>query len=115
MTRVKRGYVARRRRKKILHLTSGFYGAHSRLFRVANQKAIKALAYSHIDRAKRKRNMRSLWICRINAVAREQNISYSYLIKSLKEKKILLNRKMLAQLAVLDKPSFIKLINTHLN
>nr|YP_009258684.1 ribosomal protein L20 [Coleochaete scutata]ANI25700.1 ribosomal protein L20 [Coleochaete scutata] len=110
MTRIKRGYVARKHRKNILKITSGFIGTHSKLFRTANQKALKSLVYSYKDRLKRKRNMRRLWICRINAIVREKNISYSNLMNLFYQNKILLNRKIIAQIAVLDKPCFDSII-----
>lgn len=110
MSRVKRGNVARKRRKKILKLAKGFRGSHSRLFRTANQQVMKALRNAYRDRRKRKRDFRRLWITRINAAAREQGISYSQLTGQLKKANILLNRKMLAQLAVLDPVAFAKVV-----
>ncbi|MBW4620005.1 MAG: 50S ribosomal protein L20 [Cyanosarcina radialis HA8281-LM2] len=110
MTRVKRGNVARKHRKKILKLAKGFRGSHSKLYRTANQQVMKALRNSYRDRRKRKRDFRSLWIARINAAARQQGISYSQLIGKLKKADIQLNRKMLAQLAVLDPDSFSKVV-----
>lgn len=106
MTRVKRGNVARKRRKKILKLAKGFRGSHSRLFRTANQQVMKALRNAYRDRKKRKRDFRRLWITRINAAARQHGLSYSQLIGKLKKVNIQLNRKMLAQLAVLDPATF---------
>jgi large subunit ribosomal protein L20 len=108
MTRVKRGNVARVRRKKILKLAKGFRGSHSRLFRTANQQVMKALRNSYRDRRKRKRDFRRLWITRINAAARQHEMSYSKFIGQLKKADIQLNRKMLAQLAVLDPQAFAK-------
>ena len=110
MVRVKRGNVARKRRKKVLRLAKGYRGAHSRLFRVANQQVMKALRYSYVGRKQKKRVFRKLWITRINASARQKDITYSQLINSYKKSKINLNRKMLAQMAVLDCSSFYKLI-----
>jgi len=110
MSRVKRGNVARKRRKKILKLAKGFRGSHSRLFRTANQQVMKALRNAYRDRRKRKRDFRRLWITRINAAARQQGISYSQLTGQLKKANILLNRKMLAQLAVLDPVAFAKVV-----
>ncbi|AKE64056.1 50S ribosomal protein L20 [Microcystis aeruginosa NIES-3806] len=112
MSRVKRGNVARKRRKKILKLAKGFRGSHSRLFRTANQQVMKALRNAYRDRRKRKRDFRRLWITRINAAARQQGISYSQLTGQLKKANILLNRKMLAQLAVLDPVAFAKVVET---
>lgn len=110
MTRVKRGNVARKRRKKILKLAKGFRGSHSTLFRTANQQVMKALRNAYRDRRKRKRDFRRLWITRINAAARLQGISYSQLIGKLKKADIQINRKMLAQLAVLDPAGFQKVV-----
>nr|YP_009732314.1 50S ribosomal protein L20 [Gracilaria spinulosa]QHS70779.1 50S ribosomal protein L20 [Gracilaria spinulosa] len=106
MTRVKRGNVARKRRKKILKLAKGFRGSHSILFRTAKQQVLKALKYSYIGRKQRKRNYRSLWIVRINAAVRPYGITYSEFIQKLKRKRIALNRKMLSQLAILDNSVF---------
>nr|QWW92457.1 ribosomal protein L20 [Lopholejeunea zollingeri] len=103
MTRVKRGFIARKRRKKLLTLTSGFRGTHSKLFRTANQQGMKALAYSHRDAGKRKRDLRRLWIIRLNAAVRDNGISYNQLIQYLYRNNIFLNRKILAQIAILDK------------
>jgi large subunit ribosomal protein L20 len=108
MTRVKRGNVARKRRKKILKLAKGFRGSHSTLFRTANQQVMKALRSAYRDRKKRKRDFRRLWITRINAAARVQGISYSQLMGNLKKANIQINRKMLAQMAVLDPAGFSK-------
>jgi large subunit ribosomal protein L20 len=110
MARVKRGNVARKRRKKILKLAKGFRGSHSRLFRTANQQVMKALRNAYRDRRKRKRDFRRLWITRINAAARLHGMSYSQLIGKLKKADILINRKMLAQLAVLDPDGFAKVL-----
>ncbi len=112
MSRVKRGNVARKRRKKVLKLAKGFRGSHSRLFRTANQQVMKALRNAYRDRRKRKRDFRRLWITRINAAARQQGISYSQLTGQLKKANIILNRKMLAQLAVLDPVAFAKVVET---
>ena len=106
MVRVKRGNIARNRRKKILKFAKGFKGAHSRLFRTANGQVMKALVYSYVGRKKRKQDFRKLWICRINAAARQEGLNYSSLRNSLKKSSIGLNLKMLAQLSVLDKQSF---------
>lgn len=110
MARVKRGNVARKRRKKILKLAKGFRGSHSKLFRTANQQVMKALRYAYRDRRNRKRDFRRLWITRINAAARQNGMSYSKLMGSLKTADIALNRKMLAQMAVLDPTSFSKVV-----
>nr|YP_011011349.1 ribosomal protein L20 [Phlomoides labiosa]YP_011011436.1 ribosomal protein L20 [Phlomoides thyrsiflora]YP_011011610.1 ribosomal protein L20 [Phlomoides laciniata]YP_011012306.1 ribosomal protein L20 [Phlomoides speciosa]YP_011012914.1 ribosomal protein L20 [Phlomoides labiosissima]YP_011013262.1 ribosomal protein L20 [Phlomoides kermanica]YP_011013610.1 ribosomal protein L20 [Phlomoides labiosiformis]YP_011013697.1 ribosomal protein L20 [Phlomoides codonantha]YP_011016491.1 ribosomal pro len=102
MTRIKRGYIARRRRKKIRLFASSFRGSHSRLTRTITQQKIRALVSAHRDRDKQKRNFRRLWITRINAVIREGRVFYSYskLIHDLYKKQLLLNRKILAQMAI---------------
>ncbi|GAB4344925.1 MAG: 50S ribosomal protein L20 [Cyanophyceae cyanobacterium] len=111
MARVKRGNVARKRRKKILKMAKGFRGSHSKLFRTANQQVMKALRNAYRDRRRRKRDFRRLWIARINAAARINGTSYSKLIGSLKKADIALNRKMLAQLAILDADAFAQVVN----
>jgi large subunit ribosomal protein L20 len=111
MVRIKRGNVARKRRKKILQLAKGYRGAHSRLFRVANQQVMKALRYSYIGRKQKKRTFRRLWITRINAASKLNGLSYSRVISNLKKSNIDLNRKMLSQIAVLDNQTFNELIN----
>jgi large subunit ribosomal protein L20 len=110
MTRVKRGNVARKRRKKILKLAKGFRGSHSKLFRTANQQVMKALRNAYRDRRKKKRDFRRLWITRINAAARIHGISYSQLIYKLDKANIILNRKVLAQLAIQDAEAFQKVV-----
>jgi large subunit ribosomal protein L20 len=94
MVRVKRGNVARKRRKKILSLASGYRGAHSILFRIANQQVMKALRYSYIGRKQKKRIFRKLWIGRINAASRLNGLSYSQLIHKFKKSNIDLNRRI---------------------
>jgi large subunit ribosomal protein L20 len=111
MTRVKRGNVARKRRKKIFKLAKGFRGSGSKLFRTANQRVMKALVNAYRDRRRRKREFRRLWITRINAAARAQGISYSQLMNDLRKADVLLNRKMLAQLAALDQAAFTQVVN----
>lgn len=110
MARVKRGNVARKRRNKILKLAKGFRGSHSKLFRTANQQVMKALRYAYRDRRNRKRDFRRLWITRINAAARIHGVSYSQLMGELKKANIDLNRKMLAQMALLDADGFAKVV-----
>lgn len=110
MARVKRGNVARKRRNKILKLAKGFRGSHSKLFRTANQQVMKALRYAYRDRRNRKRDFRRLWITRINAASRMHGLSYSQLIGQLKTANIDINRKMLAQMAVLDPNGFAKVV-----
>ena len=111
MVRVKRGNVARKRRKKVLSLASGYRGAHSVLFRVANQQVMKSLKYSYIGRKQKKRIFRRIWISRINAASRVNGISYSQLINKFKKSNIDLNRKMLSQIAILDASTFKSLID----
>ena len=106
MPRIKRGVVARRRHKKILARAKGYYGARSRVFRVAKQAVIKAGQYAYRDRRQRKRQFRALWIARINAAARENGLSYSRLINGLNLSGIEIDRKVLADLAVQDKAAF---------
>nr|YP_010473446.1 ribosomal protein L20 [Eriocaulon tonkinense]UVH67064.1 ribosomal protein L20 [Eriocaulon tonkinense]UVH67828.1 ribosomal protein L20 [Eriocaulon tonkinense] len=105
MTRVKRGYTARRRRTKIRLFASTFRGAHSRLTRTITQQKMRALVSSHRDRGRQKRDFRRLWITRINAVIRENKIfhSYSRFINNLYKKQLLINRKILAQIAISNK------------
>ena len=110
MTRVKRGNIARKRRKKILKITAGFRGAPSILFRPANQQKIKALKYSYRDRNQRKREFRSIWITRINAAVRMYGLNYSEFLHNLKKSNMFLNRKTLAQLVIRDKQAFSQLI-----
>nr|YP_009651875.1 ribosomal protein L20 [Chimonanthus praecox]YP_010481883.1 ribosomal protein L20 [Chimonanthus salicifolius]YP_010481967.1 ribosomal protein L20 [Chimonanthus zhejiangensis]UDY67852.1 ribosomal protein L20 [Chimonanthus campanulatus]UDY67935.1 ribosomal protein L20 [Chimonanthus grammatus]UVU21961.1 ribosomal protein L20 [Chimonanthus nitens]QCY72604.1 ribosomal protein L20 [Chimonanthus praecox]QJX68183.1 ribosomal protein L20 [Chimonanthus praecox] len=102
MTRIRRGYIARRRRTKIRLFASTFRGAHSRLTRTITQQKMRALVSTQRDRDRRKRDFRRLWITRINAVTRENRVSYSYsrLIHDLYKKRLLLNRKILAQIAI---------------
>ena len=111
MVRVKRGNVARKRRKKILSLASGYRGTHSVLFRIANQQVMKALKYSYVGRKQKKRIFRRIWISRINAASRVNGVSYSRLINKFKKSNIDLNRKMLSQIAVLDKSTFKSLVD----
>nr|YP_010378597.1 ribosomal protein L20 [Prinsepia uniflora]YP_010733429.1 ribosomal protein L20 [Oemleria cerasiformis]YP_010733512.1 ribosomal protein L20 [Prinsepia sinensis]ARC96210.1 ribosomal protein L20 [Oemleria cerasiformis]ARD01008.1 ribosomal protein L20 [Prinsepia sinensis]QYC97676.1 ribosomal protein L20 [Prinsepia uniflora]UUB71134.1 ribosomal protein L20 [Prinsepia uniflora]WEG92211.1 ribosomal protein L20 [Oemleria cerasiformis] len=105
MTRIKRGYIARRRRTKIRLFASTFRGAHSRLTRTITQQKIRALVSAHRDRGRQKRDFRRLWITRINAVIRDNKVylSYSRLINNLYKRQLLLNRKILAQIAILNK------------
>nr|YP_009393536.1 ribosomal protein L20 [Bostrychia simpliciuscula]ARW62098.1 ribosomal protein L20 [Bostrychia simpliciuscula] len=111
MTRIKRGNVARKRRKKVLKLAKGFRGSHSKLFRTAKQQVLKALKYSYVGRKNKKRYYRRLWIVRINAAVRLHDIKYSQFIFLLKKINIVLNRKMISQLAIVDKSAFIFFID----
>ena len=106
MTRVKRGTVARARRRKVLKAAKGYQGQRSRSFRVAKQAVIKAGQYAYRDRRQRKRQFRALWIVRINAEAREHGLSYSRLIAGLKKADIQMDRKVLADLALHEKDAF---------
>ncbi len=104
--RVKTGFVRRRRHKKILKLTKGQWGARSRLFRRANEAMLKSLWYAYRDRRNRKRDLRRLWIARINAAARLNGTTYSRLIYAMRQAGITINRKMLADLAVRHPEAF---------
>nr|AEW12950.1 ribosomal protein L20 [Colacium vesiculosum] len=97
MTRVKRGSVANKRHKKIIKLSKGFVGSHSKLFSSANQQTMKALKYAYNDRKKKKNQYRRLWIVRINALARLNKKNYSYERSESKQLKILLNRKIISE------------------
>ncbi len=110
MPRVKRGVPARKRHKKILKLTKGQRGTKSTLFRRANEAMLASLAYATRDRRNRKRDMRRLWIMRINAGARENGISYSRLMQGLRAAGVDINRKMLADMAVSDPSAFTQLV-----
>jgi large subunit ribosomal protein L20 len=110
MARVKTGYVRRQRHKKILKLTKGQYGTRSRLFRRANEAMLHSLWYAYRDRRQRKRDLRKLWIARINAAARINGTTYSRLIHSLKKADITINRKMLADMAVRDPEAFTAVV-----
>ena len=112
MARVKRGNVARKRRNKILRLARGFQGSNGTQFRTANQRVMKALCNAYRDRKRRKRDFRRLWIARINAAARLNGMSYSNLIGNLKKSDIRINRKMLAQLAVIDPKTFENVVSS---
>jgi large subunit ribosomal protein L20 len=109
--RVKRGFKARHRRQKILKLAKGFRGGRSKLFRTAAGAVDRALRYAYRDRKARKRDFRVLWITRINAAARLNNLSYSRLIKGLKLANVGLDRKILAELAVSDPGGFAHIAN----
>lgn len=115
MVRVKRGNIAKKRRKKILSMASGYRGANSLLFRIANQQVMKALKYSYIGRKQKKRVFRRIWISRINAASRINGLSYNKTINKLKILKINLNRKMLSQIAILDNLTFNHLITYNHN
>ena len=109
MPRVKGGTVTRKRRKKVIKLAKGYYGAKHILFKVANQQVMKSGNYAFRDRRQKKRDFRKLWITRINAAARINGLSYSRLMFGLKLAGIEVNRKMLADLAVADEQAFAQL------
>ena len=106
MPRVKRGVTAHAKHKKVLGKAKGYYGARSKVYRVAKQAVIKAGQYAYRDRRQRKRQFRTLWIARINAAARENGMSYSRLIDGLNRANIEVDRKVLADLAVFDAAGF---------
>ena len=112
MARVKRGVIARKRHKKILKLAKGYYGARSRVFRVAKQAVIKAGQYAYRDRRNKKRVFRRLWIARINAAARSHGITYSQFIAGLNKAQINLDRKVLAEIAYHDEAAFAGIVAT---
>jgi large subunit ribosomal protein L20 len=112
MVRIKRGNVAKKRRKKIFLVAKGFRGVHSKIFRIANEQVMKSLRYGYIGRKRKKRDFRRLWITRINAASRINGTKYSTLISKLKASEISLNRKMLAQMAVNDITSFNHLVKS---
>lgn len=106
MARVKRGVTAHARHKKVLKAAKGYYGARSRTFRNAVQAVTKAGQYAYRDRRQKKRQFRALWIVRINAAARQHDLSYSQLINGLKKANIVIDRKVLSDLAINDKVAF---------
>ncbi len=110
--RIRRGSAGVKRHKKILKLAKGFVGARSRIFKVANIAVMKALKYAYRDRRTTKRNMRRLWIVRINAAVRQRGMSYSRFVNACKKANIVVNRKMLADLAVRDSEAFDVLFET---
>ena len=109
MPRVKRGTVARARHKKVLKQAKGFRGRRKNVYRVAKQAVMKAGQYAYRDRRQRKREFRALWIARINAAVREHGLTYSAFMAGLKRANIEIDRKVLADLAVADKPAFAKI------
>jgi len=110
MARVKRGVTARARHKKVLKLAKGYSGARSRVFRVAKQAVTKAGQYAYRDRRQRKRQFRRLWIARINAATRMNGMSYSRFINGLKKSNVMIDRKVLADIAVHDKDGFKQIV-----
>jgi len=110
MARVKRGVVARARHKKVLKQAKGYYGARSRVYRVAFQAVTKAGQYAYRDRRAKKRTFRQLWIARINAASRQNGLSYSRFISGLKKTSVEIDRKILADIAVYDQVAFAALV-----
>ena len=111
MPRVKRGVTARARHKKVLDAAKGYRGRRSRVYRVAKQALMRAGQYAYRDRRNKKRVFRALWITRINAATREHGMTYSVFINGLKKALIGLDRKVLADMAVMDKPAFAAIVN----
>ena len=111
MPRVKRGVKARARHKKVLDAAKGYRGRRSRVYRVAKQAVMRAGQYAYRDRRNKKRVFRALWITRINAATREHGLTYSKFINGLKKAEIALDRKVLADMAVTDKPAFAAIVN----
>ena len=111
MARVKGGVVSRKRRKRILKLAKGYYGAKHILFRTAKEQVMNSYYYAYRDRRQRKRDFRKLWITRINAAARQHDISYSRLMNGLKKAEIDINRKMLSEIAISDDKAFAELVS----
>ncbi len=111
MPRVKRGVTAHARHKKVLDQAKGYRGRRGSVYRIAKQAVMKAGQYAYRDRRQRKRQFRSLWIVRINAAARELGLTYSVLMNGLKKASIEVDRKVLADLAVFDKPAFAQIAN----
>ncbi|NBO83404.1 MAG: 50S ribosomal protein L20 [Betaproteobacteria bacterium] len=111
MPRVKRGVTARARHKKVLDAAKGYRGRRSRVYRVAKQAVMRAGQYAYRDRRNKKRVFRALWITRINAATREHGLTYSKFINGLKKAEIGLDRKVLADMAVTDKPAFAAIVN----
>ena len=112
MPRVTKSNTARRKHQKVLKATKGHYGARSRLYKTAKQSNIKSMQYAFRDRKNKKRVFRSLWVARINAGSKELGVSYSKLINSLSQKNIILNRKILSDIAISDNSTFKKVVET---
>jgi large subunit ribosomal protein L20 len=110
MARVKTGFTRRQRHKKVLKITKGQYGTRSKLYRRANEARLKSLWFAYRDRRNRKRDLRRLWIARINAAARLNGTTYSRLVHALRQANITINRKMLADIAVRDPKAFTAVV-----
>ena len=115
MARIKAAVTTRKRRKKILKLAKGFYGAKSKQFRTANQAVMRSLTNAYIGRKQKKRDFRSLWITRISAACKMNDINYSQFMYGLKKAGVTLNRKMLAEIAISDMDAFKTLVETAKN
>ena len=111
MARVKTARITRKKHKKVLKNAKGYFGAKSIRFRNANQAVLKSMSYAYVGRKDKKSNFRKLWITRINAAARQNGLTYSTLIAGLKKANVVINRKMLAELAVTDAKAFTELAN----
>jgi large subunit ribosomal protein L20 len=111
MARVKTALITRKKHKKILKRAKGYYGAKHYRFRMAKQAVMKSGQYAYVGRKDRKSNFRKLWIARINAAARQNGLTYSKLINGLKKNNIVINRKMLAEIAVTDPKAFTEIAN----
>ena len=110
MPRVKRGVTARAAHKKVINAAKGFRGRRKNVFRIANEAVMRAGQYAYRDRRNKKRDFRALWITRINAAAREHGLSYSVFMNGLRKAEVEVDRKVLADIAVLDKPAFAKFV-----
>ena len=115
MPRVTKSLNAKSKHKKVLSATKGHYGARSRLYKTAKQSNIKSLQYAFRDRKNKKRNFRTLWIARINAASKDLGISYSKLINSLSKKNIIINRKILSEIAITDNSTFKEVVKKAIN
>lgn len=112
MTRIKRGVMTKKRHKKLLKQTKGFWGSRKNLFRRAKETLLRAMAFAYIGRKLKKRTMRSLFIVRVNAAAEQHGLKYSVFIHKLKENHVALNRKMLSQIAIFDPQAFERIVHT---
>ena len=112
MARIKGALNAHKKRRKVLKLAKGYFGAKSRQYRAATEQVARSLRYAYVGRKRRKRDFRRLWITRINAAARMNNTTYSQLMNGLKKKDIVINRKMLADIAVNDPEAFKKIVES---
>jgi len=111
MARIKGAMLTKKRHKKILKLAKGYRGAKSKQFKMANQAVMKSLMYAYVGRKKRKRDFRKLWITRISAAAKQNGINYSRFMNGLKKADIIMNRKMLSEIAIRDAAAFTKLVD----